>query len=272
MSNFTHKLYSYDTKIDLVSTDTQIILDNRPMNSRKIRVHKGVNNEILFSITNKDRKKTNVFADNLYAYIESPVNRTRLVTKLLEHTSESGIVKLVLTDGDMQNVTKGLYHMHIIKNDNHDQTYLPLYSDQQGNARIELEVTDQVFQEPIATQENSTFLKVASTDTGDAANVYATSAFYGNLSKNFQNAQHTVAVYPASAFTGQVTVQASLLSSVPDSDDVSTDWFDVKNIDMTANTQIRTETFSVSANWVRVLSKPTASDDSANLTKVLLRN
>ncbi len=41
---------------------------------------------------------------------------------------------------------------------------------------------------------------------------------------------------------------------------------------MTANTQIRTETFSVSANWVRVLSKPTASDDSANLTKVLLRN
>ena len=67
MSNFTHKLYSYDTKIDLVSTDTQIILDNRPMNSRKIRVHKGVNNEILFSITNKDRKKTNVFADNLYA-------------------------------------------------------------------------------------------------------------------------------------------------------------------------------------------------------------
>ena len=157
MSNFTHKLYSYDTKIDLVSTDTQIILDNRPMNSRKIRVHKGVNNEILFSITNKDRKKTNVFADNLYAYIVSPVNRTRLVTKLLEHTSESGIVKLVLTDGDMQNVTKGLYHMHIIKNDNHDQTYLPLYSDQQGNARIELEVTDQVFQEPIATQENSTF-------------------------------------------------------------------------------------------------------------------
>ena len=73
MSNFTTKLYSYDTKIDLVATDTQIILDNRPMNSRKIRVHKGVNNEILFSITNKDRKKTNVFADTLYAYIISPV-------------------------------------------------------------------------------------------------------------------------------------------------------------------------------------------------------
>tara|TARA_B100000900_G_C20534860_1_gene697935 strand:+ start:289 stop:1017 length:729 start_codon:yes stop_codon:yes gene_type:complete len=242
------------------------------MNSRKIKVHKGVNNEILFSITNKDRKKKNVFADNLYAYIISPVNRTRLVSKLLEHTSENGIVKLLLTDGDLQNVTKGLYHMHIIKNDNLDQTYLPLYSDQQGNAKIELEVTDQVFQEPIATQEDSTFLQTADTDNGDAANVYVSNAMYGNLSKNFQNAQHTVAVYPASAYTGQVTVQASLITGVPDSDDVSTDWFDVTNIDMSANTQIRTETFSVSANWVRVVSKPTSSDDTANLTKVLLRN
>lgn len=272
MSNFTHKLYSFDTTIDLVATDTQIILDNRPMNSRKIKVHKGVNNELLFSITNKDRKKQNVFADNLYAYIISPVDRKRLVTKLLEHTSENGIVKLVLTDGDLQNTTAGLYQMHIVRNDYNDQTYLPLYSDQQGNAKIELEITDQVFQEPIATQENTSFLKVANTDTGDSANIYASSALYGNLAKNFQNAQHTVAIYPASAYTGQVTVQASLLSSVPDSDDASKDWFDVTNIDMTANTQIRTETFSVSANWVRVLSKPTVSDTSANLTKVLLRN
>jgi hypothetical protein len=272
MSNFTAKLYSYDTKIDLVATDTQIILDNRPMNSRKIRVHKGVNNEILFSITNKDRKKTNVFADTLYAYIISPVDRTRLVTKLLEHTSDNGVVKLLLTDGDLQNVTKGLYHMHVVKNDYDDQTYLPLYSDQQGNAKIEIEVTDQVLQEPVATQEDSSFLQVADTDNGDAANVYVSNAMYGNLSKNFQNAQHTVAVYPASAYTGQVTVQASLLTAVPDSDDVSKDWFDVKNIDMTANTHIRVENFSVSANWVRVVSKPTISDTTANLTKVLLRN
>tara|TARA_B110000444_G_scaffold243291_1_gene261559 strand:+ start:392 stop:1210 length:819 start_codon:yes stop_codon:yes gene_type:complete len=272
MSNFTHKLYSFTTKIDLVATETQIILDNRPMNSRKIKVHKGVNNEILFSITNKDRKKTNVFADNLYAYIVNPLTKQRLVSKLIEHTSESGVISLLLTDGDLQNVNKGLYHMHIVKNDGDNQTYLPLYSDQQGNAKIELEVTDQIVQEPIATQEDTTFLQTADTDTGDAANTYVSNAMYGNLNKNFQNAQHTVAVYPASAYTGQVTVQASLLSSVPDSDDISIDWFDVKNIDMTANTQIRTETFSVSANWVRIVSKPTTSDTTANLTKVLLRN
>lgn len=272
MSNFTAKLYSFDTIVDLVATDTQIILDNRPMNSRKLKVHKGVNNELLFSITNKDRKKTNVFADNLYAYIVSPTNKGRLVTKKLEHTSDVGVVKLALTDGDLQNVKQGLYHMHIVKNDQNDQTYLPLYSDQQGNARIEIEVTDQVVQDPIATQEDLTFLQTADTDTGASANVYVSNAMYGNLEKNFQNCQHTVAVYPTSAYTGQVTVQASLISGVPDSDDTSNDWFDVKHIDMTANTQIRTSTFTVSANWIRVVSKPTVSDTTANLTKVLLRN
>ena len=139
MSNFTSKLYSYDTTIDLVSTDTSITLDNRPMNSRKLKVHKGVNNELLFSITNKDRKKYNVFADTLYAYIVSPTNKKRVVTKLLEHTSDVGVVKLVLTDGDLQNVSRGLYLMHIVKNDPVDQTYLPLFSDQQGNANMEME-------------------------------------------------------------------------------------------------------------------------------------
>ena len=44
------------------------------------------------------------------------------------------------------------------------------------------------------------------------------------------------------------------------------------NINMTANIQMRTETSSISSNWVRILSKPTTSDTTANLTKVLLRN
>lgn len=272
MSNFTSKLYYFDTIIDLVANDTSITLDNRPMNSRKIKVHKGVTNEIFFSITNKDRKKTNVFADNLYAYIISPTDKRRLVSKLLEHTADVGVVKLLLTDGDLQNVGRGLYNMHIVKNDNDDQTYLPLFSDQQGNAQVELEVTEQVVQDPVATQEDTTFLQTADTDTGATSNVFVSDAMFGNVNKNFQNCQHTVAVYPASAYTGQVTIQASCLTAVPDSDNTSTDWFDVRNIDMTANTQIRTETFSVSANWVRLVSKPTASTETANLTKVLLRN
>lgn len=272
MSNFTSKLYFYDTTIALVSTDTSITLDNRPMNSRKLKVHKGVNNELLFSITNKDRKKYNVFADTLYAYIVSPTNKKRVVTKLLEHTSDVGVVKLVLTDGDLQNVSRGLYLMHIVKNDPVDQTYLPLFSDQQGNANMEIEVSDQVVQDPVATQIDKTFFQTADTDEGDAANTFVSDAMFGNIQKNFQNSQHTIAVYPTAAYTGQVTVQASCISGTPASSDISTDWFDVKHIDMVANTQIRHETFTVSANWVRVVSKPTTSDTTANLTKVLLRN
>ena len=272
MSNFTSKLYFYDTTIALVSTDTSITLDNRPMNSRKLKVHKGVNNELLFSITNKDRKKYNVFADTLYAYIVSPTTKARVVTKLLEHTSDVGVVKLVLTDGDLQNLGRGLYQMHIVKNDSSDQSSLPLFSDQQGNANMEIEVSDQVVQDPVATQQDLTFFQTADTDEGDAANTFVSNAMFGNLAKNFQNSQHTIAVYPTAAYTGQVTVQASCITGSPATSDVSTDWFNVKNIDMTANTQIRHETFTVSANWIRVVSKPTVSADTSNLAKVLLRN
>ena len=103
MSQSDHKLYLYDNNIDLVIGTDGLYVDNRPMNNRKLIAHKGLTNELIFSIRNRDRKLQNVFSDTLSAYLINPTTKRRLFYKLLEHTSNVGQVKLVLDEGDLRN-------------------------------------------------------------------------------------------------------------------------------------------------------------------------
>ena len=124
--NSDYKLYLYNTSIDLVVSSTSIYVDNKPMNNRILSAHKGVSNEIYFNIRNRDRKLQNVFSDTLRAYIIDPGSKKRLLTKILEHTSDVGIVKLVLVEGDLTNLDAGLYQVHITRSTQED-TDLPVY-------------------------------------------------------------------------------------------------------------------------------------------------
>jgi len=79
---------------------------------------------------------------------------------------------------------------------------------------------------------------------------------------------HSIAIYPSS-YTGNLTIQASCIESTPNSDDASSDWFNVlSNISLSSESNIVHRTFTVNANWVRVLHTPT----SGSISNVLLRN
>jgi hypothetical protein len=266
MSNFSQGLYIYDNEIDVTITSTSILLDNRPMNNRKLKAHKGVTNEFIFNVTNRDRKPQNLYSDTLRASIINPTNKKRLVTKTLEVNMDLGKAKLLLTDGDLQNIERGLYWIYLTRSDSEIESR-PLYSDHNNNVRFEIEVTDQVVQDPVATQTNTTFVQTANTMLGDAANILVSSALYGNIEKNFTDSQHTIAVYP-DTYTGQVTVQGSCITGTPDNEDDSKDWFNIQNMDISNSSVINHTTFVVSCNWIRVVSKPT----SGSISKVLLRN
>jgi len=222
MSQNDHKLYLYDNNIDLVIGTDGLYVDNRPMNNRKLIAHKGLTNELLFSIRNRDRKLQNVFSDTLSAYLINPTTKRRLFYKLLEHTSNVGQVKLVLDEGDLRNVTAGLYRIYIAKQDV-SGIDKPVYSDQNNGLVFDIQITEQIDQSPTPTQSANTFLQVASTTDGDPANVFTTSAFSGNQDRNFPNALHSIAIYP-DAYTGKIDVQASLVESVPSTNNLSTDW------------------------------------------------
>lgn len=269
MSYGDNRLYLYDNAIDLVITTDQFYVDNRPMNNRKLKAHKGVTNEILFNIRNRDRKLQNVFPETLRAYIIDPSSKTRVVTKVIEHTPEVGKIMMTLTAADIEHLNPGLYTIYLTRSCD-DITERAIYTDQDNNVKFDIEITDQLGVTPVNTQAQveTAFLQTSSTLLGDASNTFVSSALYGNLERNFVNAQHTIAIF-TDGFTGNIKIQASCLTGVPDSDDASKDWFVVESVPVTdASTKVVTRTFIVNCNWVRVLTEPT----TGSVTKIQLRN
>jgi len=257
-----HRLFLYEDTVDLVVTTNSFYVDNRPMNNKSLIAHKGLTNTIKFNIRNRDRKLQSVFTDELVAYLVNPATKKRLLTKRIENTSNVGIVKLYLTKGDIQNIDPGLYKIYITRT-NSEGTDLPVYSNQNNDISFDIEISGQAVFDPIPTQEDDSLSEVSS-------NVYASSALFGNLDRNFSDAQHSVAIFP-STYTGNVRIQASCLLTTPNSDDASDDWFDItSNIAISNSSDIVHRTFKVNANWVRVLSYPDNANSS--ITKVQLRN
>ena len=259
MSQGSQKLYLYDDVIDLVIDANGVYVDNRPMNNRKLIAHKGLTNDLVFNISDRDRKKQNVFNNTFSAYIINPTSRRRIVSKLLEQTTTVGQVKLVLNEGDLANIDAGLYTIYIVMLAP-DGTDSPVFTDQNNGLKFQIEISDQLDEEPIVTQEVTAFTEAGS-------NIYVSSAMSGNVDRNFNHSLHSLAINP-STYTGNITIQGSCLETVPNSDDASTDWFNIENIVLSSSSILTHKTFKINANWLRIKHTPT----SGTISKVLIRN
>lgn len=267
MSNSDNKLYFYENYVDVVFTTDQFYVDNRPMDTRHLKVHKGVTNEIIFTVRNRDRKLQNVTSDTVRAYIIKPSTSARVITRIMENTLDVGKLKLTLDAGDLANLEKGLYYMYVTRSAT-ETPDRPLYTDQNNNMRFNIEILDQVGDTPVPTQSQNTFIQTSNTNLGDSSNVYVSNALYGNLERNFPDAQHTAALY-LDGYTGNITIQASCQQPVPDTEDLSRDWFDVEQLEITdANLAITYASFTVNCEWIRIVSEPV----TGSVSQVLLRN
>jgi len=258
------RLYLYDNTVELVITTNSLSVSNLPMNHRKLQAHKGLTNTIIFNIRNRDRKLQNVFTDVLTAYFINPTTKRRLFAKILEHTSTIGVAKLILEPGDLQNIDPGLYRMYIARTEV-DSVESPIYTNQNSGVAFDIEISDEAQYEPIATQETSEFIAVAE-------DINASSALFGNLDRNFSNAQHTVGIY-TTTYTGNIVIQGSCIQSVPDSDDASTDWFVIESIPLANVSGITHRTFQMNLNWIRILDYPEDElDENSTVNNFMLRN
>ena len=266
MSHGDHRLYLYDDPIDLVVSSDALYLENRPMNNRQLKAHKGFSNELTFNIRDRDRKLQNVFSETIYAHIYNPQTKKRLLTRKCEDTSSIGIIKLYLNEGDLTSIDPGLYKMYLSK-DSVETKNMPIYSNQDYDVSMNIEILADGVIEPTATQLANVFTQVANTTLGDSANIFTTNSLYGNQDRNFADARHSLAIYP-STFTGNVLIQGSILENQPNNDDPSKDWFNISNCSFSATSNITHKTFTINANWIRCLTYPT----SGSITKILLRN
>ena len=267
MSYGDHKLFLYDTSVDLVISSDGLYVDNRPMNNKKLTAHKGLSNEIVFNIRNKDRKLQQVSSDVLRGTMVLPSTGKRIFTRLLTHTGTTGQVKLSIVEGDLSNLDAGLYQLYVSR-ETPEGTDLPVFADQNNGLKFQIQIDAQVKSEPVETQLANSFTQVANTGSGDPANVFTTSAFFGNQDRNFSHALHSVAIYP-NGYSGNITIQGSCIENTPNSDDSSTDWFNIQsNISLSASSSIYHKTFTMNTNWIRILHTPT----SGTIDKILVRN
>ena len=68
MSNLTLLMYQSNT-LNLVKKQENYYVDNRSMNRKEFIVHKGMDNIVYINITNQDRKKQNVYNNDIQADI-----------------------------------------------------------------------------------------------------------------------------------------------------------------------------------------------------------
>ena len=261
--------------IDLVLTSDGITVDNRPMNQTKLTVHKGFDSQLNFFVRNRDRVLQNLSGKTLYASVINPNTNKRVIFKQLTlvNSGTGGEAKLSFVPGDLADLSPGLYQMSISESSDSGVTQSPLYANQNDRIITDLEIRSSLEYDPVATQEQATFTQTQNTDLGDPANVFVTSAMYGNQDNNFTSSQHTIGIYMTN-FVGNVTIQGSALSSTPTQDN---DWYNI-NVQgdsgsdaipfSTAFNGIDAYNFNVNTNWVRVKFDKT----SGSLDKVLLRN
>jgi len=226
------------------------------MNPRQVKAHRGLTNEILFNIRNRDRKLQNVASKTLTVTFVDPETHRHVHSKTLEDTLDLGKVMLVLEGDDWDYLADGTYWAHITQTDL-GQTERPLYSNQDNDMRFEFHITDQAASICNVTQE-----------WDNDANSNISMNFNGNGNQNFASSTHTAIVYTED-FTGEVAIQASLVNDIPNAGLLSTDWVTVNTLSLAnANITSVTETFSVNCNWIRFVAAPV----TGLVTKIQLRN
>lgn len=305
-----HRLFLYDNEIELVISTDGVLLENRPMNLKKLQAHKGLTNEIYFTIRDRDRKLQNVYSQRIMVYVIDPVSRRRVFSKLVETTDERGRIKMTLLPGDLTGISPGTYHMyvtrsthtmgdtmmHIVATDATTSIQYDLPEDlailPEGSYNIDVAKTVRgtIDVYPVyCDQDNNIRFDLEITDQAGAEPVPTqrttrfaqteNTALGANanifVSMPFQGNQtfnFVHAQHTIAVYTDTYTGNIRVQAScMPTAPaDNGHEWFDVTTMALSNVSGISYHTFRVNTNWVRIQHTP--DDANSVITEVLLRN
>src|SRR5574337_1447140 len=154
-----NELYRYDNVHQLLMVDEHICCaprDNGPMNKNPIKVHAGIDNEIIFRVLDPSRNAVDVSS---YATVIGRIidqgTRQIILEKVCITGPAKGIVKMIIDAGDFQNLQYGRYELALIYRKRYATNSVgynldkPMYSDLDNNIVSTLLVTDQANVAPV---------------------------------------------------------------------------------------------------------------------------
>ncbi len=253
--------YLYNNKMVLVSNLAGDNTEFRQVYTRNIKLHRGINNTILFEIKNNDQKPVSILNTYTPKFTMFDENKTQVLQKTgtIKETSTplyKGQFTVDITENDLMNLKDQYlsYNVFLVKADGSN---LLTYSDAQFGMSGTIELHSEAFPGPKDSYIVKTFTET-SEDNYESESINAEPALNGNV------ALHTAAVY-GSSFVGNFTVQGTLDNLVNN----NTNWFDVSTITFTGSeTEPQPINFNGVFNHLRFQYQKT----SGTIDKVLVRN
>lgn len=281
-------LYLYDdVRRLLMRTDPTTydnLMDNAPMYKRPIKIHKGIDNNLVFRVFSPDRKPVSLCNREMYARLINKETREVVLEKKIWHGEQAGFIKIRMNPHDLAGVGIGSYTMTILQESEFvhgvggDPTYSAIFTDFESNATIEVEVTDQVEVRPVPSHQidPSKMSERRRYQDGDGyyESVFYSDAIMGTRLKNHSNGLITFST-KSTGFTGKLQVYATL-DHTPNPD-IDRGWFvaDLENDDnvITYIDYHGTRYFNLRGNymWIKIVIIPLDYDEMTKMDSVIVR-
>jgi hypothetical protein len=249
--------FVYPNKVEIqADIDVTLTTRNRIVYAKTVKVHKGIDNTIVFNIKNSDQKPINLTGHSVYLSIVSDngINAELLEVQGTIQDAARGIFTVVIYQEELSLLDQEFYN-YTVRLVNSSNVEIPVYSDDFYQVRGQL----QIFDGYTPAFRNSANLTL--TDLEE--DVVVTSSINGSYPSGF-NFVHSFQLY-FDNFTGTVTPQVTTEPIVSVN---NVNWIDLEALEyMNQNdTDYTTITGNYSAIRFRI------SVTSGSVTKILSRS
>lgn len=270
-------IYFNPTNIDAVLMQGE--KRNLPMFHQNVKLFRGVDNNIQFTLKDSDRQSYKALGQDIRCVIVNPYNHQLMLTRYLyPENEEKGIYKLKLTPGDVQEWSAGFYQYSLTLIGD-DATETMFYTTLDQDVTGTLELIEKPFPEFVPSHlvkdEDWTMVNYNNI-VHPYSTTFITSRFAGDANKDYHDALQTFSVL-FDNFTGDFWVQGSLEDN-PTNTDV--DWFNISvdpisNADvlhLTNASGIRVYNFVGNYVWLRFKYATYEPGPTGTIKKVWLKN
>lgn len=134
--------YLYDNIVQVQILDTVIFKTrNREVYNRSIKIYQGIDNPILIQIKNQDQKSVDLKESTVIVEIQDPESELSILSYVLSwQDAAKGIGSFTFYKVDIDSLVNRYYKMTLKLSDNLSRNQRPLYSDDNYNVNLDLEV------------------------------------------------------------------------------------------------------------------------------------
>lgn len=207
------------------------------MESRIIKVHKGVDNLIKFKVFDADKKITSIDNLRIAAILIDCQSSERVFKTYCKITNKKGHLELAITEDDLVNIPAGFFKLVLTGEEwaiPETEGYVvstPFYTDPSSNINMSVQIVDNIDKTPIPTIEILPKQWIYGLSTNNIDPEFVSQAYPANRLKNSKNGSHTIAIHMTN-FTGEFQVYGTL-DSLP-----SHNLYDYFPLDLTSNKSV----------------------------------